>query len=69
MSPRGASGHRDVSLPSLLYVEVECPAELEQEFHAWYNLEHVPERLGIPGFLDGRRYAALEVGPRCLTAY
>jgi hypothetical protein len=53
----------------LLYVEVECPPELETEFHAWYNLEHVPERLRIPGFLGGRRYAALEGGPRWLAAY
>ncbi len=54
---------------SLLYVEVECPPELEVEFHAWYNLEHVPERLRIPGFLTGNRYAALEGAPRWLAAY
>ncbi|HSB69879.1 MAG TPA: hypothetical protein VLT62_11155 [Candidatus Methylomirabilis sp.] len=53
----------------LLYVEVECPPELELEFHAWYNLEHVPERLRIPGFLSGHRYVALEGGPRWLAAY
>jgi hypothetical protein len=53
----------------LLYVEVDCPSELEGEFHAWYNLEHVPERLKIPGFLGGHRYAALEGGPRWLAAY
>ncbi len=54
---------------ALLYVEVECPPELEGGFHAWYNLEHVPERLRIPGFLSGRRYVALEGGPRWLAAY
>jgi hypothetical protein len=53
----------------LLYVEVECPAELEGEFHAWYNLEHIPERLKIPGFVTGHRYAALEGTPRWLAAY
>ena len=53
----------------LLYVEVDCPPELEGEFHAWYNLEHVPERLRIPGFLGGHRYAALEGGPRWLAVY
>ena len=53
----------------LLYVEADCPPELEGEFHAWYNLEHVPERLRIPGFVSGRRYAALEGGPRWLAAY
>jgi hypothetical protein len=53
----------------LLYVEVDCPPELEGEFHAWYNLEHIPERLRIPGFLGGHRYAALEGGPRWMAAY
>lgn len=53
----------------LLYVEVDCPPELESEFHAWYNLEHVPERLSIPGFVSGRRYAALEGLPRWLATY
>ncbi|HYL79744.1 MAG TPA: hypothetical protein VEU07_02970 [Candidatus Acidoferrum sp.] len=53
----------------LLYVEVDCPPELESEFHAWYNLEHVPERMSIPGFVSGRRYAALEGLPRWLATY
>ena len=29
-----------------------CP---EDEFHDWYDLEHVPERLRIPGFLNAER--------------
>lgn len=53
----------------LLYVEVECPPELETEFHAWYNLEHVPERLRIPGFRNACRYAAITGGPRWLATY
>jgi hypothetical protein len=53
----------------LLYVAVDCPPELETEFHAWYNLEHIPERLGIPGFVAAQRYAALEGGPRWVAAY
>jgi hypothetical protein len=53
----------------LLYVEVDCPPELEGEFHAWYNQEHIPERSRIPGFVSARRYAALEGSPRWLAAY
>ena len=53
----------------LLYVEVDCPPALESELHAWYNLEHVPERLRIPGFASARRYAALEGSPRWLAVY
>lgn len=33
--------------------------EARQEFYAWHGEEHMPERVGIPGFLRGRRYAAV----------
>jgi hypothetical protein len=26
------------------------------EFHDWYDTEHVPERLGVPGFLNAERW-------------
>ncbi len=28
-------------------------------FYAWHGEEHMPERVGIPGFLRGRRYVAM----------
>lgn len=31
-------------------------AEAEEHFYRWHNTEHMPERVGIPGFLRGRRY-------------
>ena len=33
------------------------------EFYAWHGSQHMPERAGIPGFLRGRRYVALEGTP------
>jgi hypothetical protein len=30
------------------------------EFYAWHGNEHMPERVGIPGFLRGRRYEAVD---------
>ena len=30
-----------------------CP---EDEFHDWYDMEHVPERLRVPGFLNAERW-------------
>lgn len=30
------------------------------EFYAWHGEEHMPERVGIPGFVRGRRFAAIE---------
>lgn len=41
------------------------------DFYAWHIREHMPERLGVPGFLRGSRYAALAAGtrPEFLTLY
>jgi hypothetical protein len=33
--------------------------EGREEFYAWHGEEHMPERVGIPGFLRGRRYVAI----------
>ena len=30
--------------------------EMEEGFNDWYTHEHLPERIGIPGFLRARRY-------------
>lgn len=35
------------------------PAQAE-EYEAWHTFEHVPERVCVPGFLSGRRYAAYD---------
>ena len=34
------------------------------EFYAWHVTEHMPERVGIPGFMRGRRYRAIETQAR-----
>ena len=39
------------------------------EFYAWHGSQHMPERAGIPGFLRGRRYVALEGAPEFFTLY
>ena len=46
----------------LLAVWCDVDPEPEPEFNAWYTREHVPERVGIPGFHRGRRYVAQEGG-------
>jgi hypothetical protein len=32
----------------------------EAEYWRWHDREHIPERVGVPGFLRGRRYRSLE---------
>ena len=53
----------------LLMVYVDVPAEVEDEFNRWYNEEHVPERLAIPGVLNAARYVARQGGPKYLACY
>jgi hypothetical protein len=53
----------------LLMVWADVPANKEDEFNRWYNEEHLPERMAIPGFLSGARYEALKGGPKHLAYY
>jgi len=39
------------------------PAE-EADFNRWYDREHIIERTGIPGFLESRRYVAVDGSPK-----
>ena len=41
----------------------------DAEFNHWHTREHVPERVGVPGFLRGRRYAAVSGSPTYFTLY
>ena len=43
--------------------------EARAEFFEWHNREHMPERVGIPGFLRGRRCRALAGQPEFFTLY
>jgi hypothetical protein len=43
--------------------------EATDEFYQWHNREHMPERVGIPGFLRGRRYIAVAGAPAYFNLY
>ena len=43
--------------------------EGQPEFYEWHNREHMPERMGIPGFRRGRRYIAVQGTPQFFTFY
>src|SRR5262245_58802386 len=51
----------------LVYIDID-PAH-EDECNAWYNTEHLPELLSLPGFLDAARYVAYKGVPRYLAVY
>jgi hypothetical protein len=43
--------------------------EAREDYFEWHNREHMLERVSIPGFLRGRRYAALRGAPEFFTLY
>jgi hypothetical protein len=42
----------------LLLTLTQPPPAMEEEFNAWYDEEHLPERLAIPGFRSARRWVS-----------
>ncbi|MEQ8395694.1 hypothetical protein [Thalassobaculum sp.] len=43
---------------------------MEADWHRWHTYEHMAERVGIPGFLGGRRYMSDDAPRhRCFTMY
>lgn len=53
----------------VLAVWTDALRENEDAFNDWYNRDHLPERTGHPGFLNGRRYKAISGAPRYLALY
>ena len=44
---------------SVLFSEMTPPAGQEQRFHNWYDEEHIPLRMDVPGFVSAQRYRDL----------
>jgi hypothetical protein len=54
----------------ILAVWNDCKAGGEAEYEAWYRGEHLRERVGLPGFIYGRRYVSIDgSSPRYFTFY
>lgn len=48
----------------------DVDADVEAQYERWHTNEHVPERVGIPGFIAGRRYRSdAAEQPRYFTLY
>jgi hypothetical protein len=52
-----------------LLVLMQPPPAFEDEFNAWYDTEHIPERLAVPGFETALRYVCIAGAPRYLAMY
>jgi len=44
----------------LLFASFDFSTAHEDEFHDWYDLEHIPERLRVPGFINAERWISDE---------
>lgn len=47
----------------------DCAPGAEAAYEAWYQGEHLTERVSIPGFVRGRRYRARGATPEYFTYY
>jgi hypothetical protein len=53
----------------MLMTSMDIDAIHERDFNAWYDREHLAERVAIPGFLEARRYVAVDATPKYLGLY
>lgn len=43
--------------------------QVQAEYESWHTFEHVPERVGLPGFVEATRYHCVEQPLRYFTYY
>jgi hypothetical protein len=55
--------------PGILAIFNDCRLGREAEFEAWFQGEHLIERLAVPGFLFGRRHKAIAGAPGYFNFY
>ena len=53
----------------LLLLMTDIDPANEADFNRWYEEEHLDERMRIPGFINARRFTAIEGGPKYLALY
>jgi hypothetical protein len=53
----------------MLLTSMDIDEAHEAEFNRWYDREHLEERVAIDGFMEARRYAAIEGAPKYLSLY
>jgi hypothetical protein len=53
----------------LLFVISDVPQSIDEEFNAWYDTEHIAERLAVDGFLSAQRLISTGRPSRYLARY
>lgn len=64
-------GERRVEPPSpwIYIVATDIPEDVADEYVAWYDQEHLPRLVTVPGVRRARRFVATSGSPKFLTAY
>src|SRR3712207_9140335 len=52
---------------AVLLVHSNCPADQEKAFNHWYDTVHVPDILGVEGFVAAQRFKLAGPGPQTVT--
>ncbi len=53
----------------MLVVWMDIEPAVRDDFDAWYNREHLFDRITVPGFMTGRRWQAVRGAPEFLATY
>ena len=53
----------------MLLTSMDVDPAHEADFNRWYDREHLEERVAIDGFIEARRYIAVEGSPKYLSLY
>ena len=59
----------ELATPWLYLVHTDIPEEVVEDYNAWYDREHLPRLVSVPGVVRARRYVAAAGQPKYLTAY
>ncbi len=60
---------QDPVKPAILFSQMEPPPPLTDLFHEWYETDHIPARMALPGLRGARRFRALDGKPEYLAIY
>src|SRR5699024_8119946 len=53
----------------MLITSMDIDPQNEAGFNEWYDREHLVERVSINGFIEARRYVAIDAKPKYLNLY
>ncbi len=53
----------------LITVRIDVKPEMEEEFNRWYDQEHIPNLLAVPGVIWAKRGINTGKGPKYIAVY